>query len=168
MKYILLILPLLIACNSTEDIVNKGYISLCDRQPESMSCTKHNDDGYYANIDVVQSMNREIYSNFTYMTDEEQYNSSEYWFDGQLVSNKLIGDCEDISLTFISQLLIDGVKPSSIRLVASGIDGELKHYYVRVELDNGEYYNFYKLDKYTDIMYMQYDNIGVFVKWYSR
>lgn len=164
MKYILLILPFLIACNSTEDIVNKGYTSLCDRQPESMSCIKHEDNGYYASLYDMQVAAYTLYQNFRYMTDEEQYKSNEYWFDGQLISNKLIGDCEDISLTFISQLLIDGVKPSSIRLVASGIDGELEHYYVRVELDNGEYYNFYKLDKYTDIMYMQYDNIGVFIK----
>ena len=160
------ILPLLfiIGCESTEDIVKDGYRSLCERQPDSMSCIRHEDVGYVPSLYDMQETSYTLYKNFKYMTDEEQYDSSEYWFDGQLISNELIGDCEDISLTFISQLLIDGVKPSSIRLVASGIDGELKHYYVRVELDNGEYYNFYKIDKYTDIMYMQYDNIGVFVK----
>lgn len=163
MKYLLLILPLLVACNSTEDIVNKGYASLCDRQPGSMSCMKHEDNGYYASLYDMQVTSYTLYQNFRYMTDEEQYNSSEYWFDGEFISNKLIGDCEDISLTFASQLIMDGVKPSSIRLVASGIKGELKHYYINVELDDGTDFKFYHIEEYTDIMYMQYGNTGVFV-----
>lgn len=142
--------------------MKRGYKSMCDRQPNSMSCIKHEDTGHSPSLYEIQITAYTLYQNFTYITDKEQYGVEEYWFDNEVVDEELVGDCDDISLTFISQLLLDGVKPSNIRFIASGINGELKHYYVRVKLDNGSYYSFYKIDKYTDILYMQYDSIGVF------
>lgn len=164
MKYLLLILPLLVACSSTEDIVNSAYRGLCDRQPESMSCVNHEYIGYAPSFYYVNDVANEMSRNFIYASDTSRYGVDEYWFDGEKTSIKLIGDCDDISLTFISQLILDGVAPSNIRLVASGINGKLKHYYARVKLDDDTYYNFYIDNRYTDIMYMQYDNIGVFKK----
>ena len=162
--YIILSAIIINGCNSTGNIINNAYSNLCSNQPSSMSCIKHEDNGYYPSYKQVYDVAIEMYSNFTYETDMSQYGVEEYWFDNEITSIPLKGDCDDISLTFISQLLINGVKPSSIRLVASGVDGKLKHYYVKVKLDSSKYFDFYKIDKYTDIMYMQYDNIGVFIK----
>lgn len=164
MKYILFILPFLIGCQSQEDIINSGYKKLCSRQPDSMSCIKHDYIGYSPDFQYIISVSNNMYSNFTYTTDMEQYGVNEYWYDGITTRNELYGDCDDISLTFASQLILDGVNPSNIRFVASGIDGKLKHYYVKVKLASGNWFNFYRIDKYTDIMYMQYNNTGVFVK----
>lgn len=164
MKYILLILPFLVGCGSTEEIVSRGYDSLCNRQPESMSCIRHEDTGYYPSYQQVYDVAIKMLGNFTYVTDNKQYGVDEYWFDNVSTDILLKGDCDDISLTFASQLILDGVNPSNIRFLASGIDGKLKHYYVKVKLDNGTYFDFYRVNEYTDIMYMQYDQVGTFVK----
>lgn len=160
---ILFIIPFLFGCGSVDDTVSTGYSDLCKRQPQSMSCIKHEDTGIEPTYQFIERISSEMMGNFRYIEDIDKYGVKEYWFDNVTTNAMLEGDCDDISLTFISQLIMDGVKPSNIRLVASGIDGELKHYYVKVKLSYGMDFDFYKIDKYTDIMYMQYDNTGVFI-----
>ena len=164
MRLLLLILPFLLGCDSVEDITYKGYNGLCSRQPDSMSCIKHNSGGVSPDIHTVLSVNYEMLNNFTYITDREKYNVDDYWFDNVTTSIPLSGDCDDVALTFISQLIIDGVNPANIRYVVSGENGEIKHNYAQVKIDSGYIFNFNKIDEYEDMLYMQYDNIGVFVK----
>lgn len=171
MKYILFLLPFLIGCDSIEDITYKGYNGLCNRQPESMSCIKHTDSGFTPSFQTISPIMYEMFDNFTYVTDSEQYGKQDYWLDNITTDKHLSGDCDDIALTFISQLILDGVNPSKIRYVVSGKNGEIEHNYAQVVLDSGEVFYFNKIDEYSDMLYMQYDNVGTFVrvnKWYSK
>ena len=167
MKNILLLIlfiPFFLGCDSQNDVIYKGYNNMCDRQPSSLSCSQHEDTGRIPSYSDVHALRLEALTNFRYVSDQSQYGVEDYWTDGITTSTITYGDCEDIAITFASQLMLDGVKPSAIRLVMSGDEGGVKHAYTIVKLDDGTIYNFYKHNLYVDIMYMQYDNIGVFLK----
>lgn len=147
---------------SAKDVVERGYVGLCERQPDSMSCIKHEPIGFSPSYSYLSSIRYELYNNTEYTTDKEQYNVDEYWFDNITIDSKLYGDCDDMALTFASQLILDGINPSSVVFVASGVNGVLKHYYVKVIMSNGKIFNAYRIEEYEDILYMRYNNVGVF------
>jgi len=161
MKTLLLIVVavFLVGC---DDTIVTSYGKMCDRDPSSVMCNDHKITSVELGEGYLRSVQREMYSNFTYMTDREQYNKKDYWAHNGLVSEKLIGDCEDISMTFISQLVMDGYSVDKIRLMVSGIDGEIEHIYVTVLLPNDKEFVFFKISQYNDMSYMSMDEIGVF------
>lgn len=163
MKHLFFIALILNGCGTHNDTDSK-YESLCDRQPDSVSCTQHEETNLIPSYKDVYYSQFEMYDNFTYKTDKEKYGVEDYWFDGEVSNVKLEGDCEDISLTFISQNILDGYNPANFRLVMSGNNGIIYHSYVQVKTSDGTIFNFYKDYQYEDIEYMQYDNIGAFIR----
>jgi len=159
MRALLIVAVFLIGC---DDSISTSYGKMCDRNPSSAMCNNHKITSVELGDSYLRSVQREIYSNFTYMTDREQYDKKDYWIHNGLVSKKLIGDCEDIAMTFISQLIIDGYSVDKIRLMVSGIDGEIKHVYATILLPNDEEFVFFKHSKYDDMSYMSMDEVGTF------
>ena len=162
MKMMILVPFIALILNGCGASIEDEYAKFCNRQPESMSCIKHRQKGFAPEKEYLDAIERAMRSNFIYKTDQDQYGKEEYWFDNVTVSGKLVGDCDDISLTFISQLIIDGVSPDRIWFVVSGTDGEPRHFYVKVKMDDGTMFNFYGLSKYSDILYMPLDDVGNF------
>lgn len=163
MKYIIFVLIMLNGCGTYNDSHGK-YKPFCERQPDSVSCTQYKPTSMIPSYRQMYDAHFEIYENFTYITDKEQYGVDDHWFDNQVSNAKFKGDCEDISLTFISQSILDGYNPANFRLVMSGKHGIIYHAYVQVETSDGIVFNFYKNEQYEDIEYMQYDNIGAFIR----
>ena len=123
------------------------YKSMCMRYDDSPLCVEFEANGFDPSEQYLDVRAYQLYRNFTYVSDGDK----DRWDPNWTVFEKLEGDCEDISLTFISQLILDGVNPDNIEIVFSkGKEGG--HIYARILMDSGEYYNFYYISTNTDIM----------------
>ena len=123
------------------------YNSMCMRYDDSPLCVEFEAEGYYPTKSYLKFISKQMYKNFTYVSD----GSKDSWDPNWTVFEKLEGDCDDITLTFISQLLLDGINPDNIEIVISKNDEGEGHVYARILMDNGEYYDFYKIYTNHDI-----------------
>ena len=161
MKWLLTICVVLIL-TGCDNNVQDAYNKMCDRDHDSVMCSNQEINDVDLGRNYIYSTRSELYMNFTYMYDSEQYNIEDYWTHNDTISEKLVGDCEDIAMTFISQLILDGFSADKIKLMISGEGGEVKHAYTKVTFEDGNEYNFYRHSHFEDMMYMRLDNVGSF------
>lgn len=148
-----------------------NYKAMCDRQPYSVMCGMNpRVEVNPFDVEYLENVKAELYGNFTYADDiKEDGTATDYWAHNDYTSEALTGDCEDISMTLISQLVLDGYPPQSIKLVISGDGVVARHAYVRVTLEDGSPWEFYTVEKVDgvvlqDMHYMQLDNATGFTK----
>lgn len=163
---------ILLACTSLfflsgcmEEAIQKSYNDMCNREPDSVMCSNQKVTGIDLGKTYLRESRGELYKSWTPKTDKELYGEAEYWTHNETIHEEILGDCEDVSMTFISQLILDGFSADRIKLVLSGTDGEVKHAYVRVSLEDGKEFTAFWNARYKDISYMQLDNVGRFTKY---
>ena len=156
-----------VGCGEDNTITMAGQTDLCEREPDAIVCVNQAVTNNEFNYSYFVSTANQMYSNFIYTTDIDQYGVYEYWTYNTAIDTLLVGDCEDVAMTYIYQLIQDGVSADNIYMIygANNNGSNYGHYYVRVILDNNKIYEFNKLDSYTDAGFMRMDYVGSFTKY---
>ena len=66
----------------------------------------------------MEKIQRWVYENIRYMTDQEQYGYEEIWVPPTMTLQTMAGDCEDNAYLVISLALNAGVDPNRLRFYA--------------------------------------------------
>ena len=139
-----------------------AYVKMCESNPDDMFCNNQPITGNELGYDYLDKTLSELYSNYTPMIDIEQYGEDDYWKHNDTVSEPLIGDCEDFSMTFVSQLILDGWSPDKISLIHQEGSGTA-HLYVKIYMNDGTEYNITRNDM-TDLYYMKTNEMKKIIK----
>lgn len=121
-----------VGCTSTNTDSTK-FNAMCNRQPDSIVCNVPDTNTIYPSFEYLNRIANELTYNTIYKED-----TNDYWEHNNLTNELLIGDCEDIAFTFVSQLLLDGVRPETIYIVFSKHD-KLSHIHVEINTIEGIY-----------------------------
>ncbi len=148
-----------------EEAIQGSYDDMCDRDKDSIMCYNQKVTGIDLGREYLAQTLKELYGNYSSWSDMTQYGIEDYWTHNDTVSEKLRGDCEDFAMTFISHIILDGFSADKVRLIISGANGEVKHAYVKVSLEDGSEFTAFYGNNYEDMAYMQLDNVGKFTKF---
>lgn len=144
--------------NRKQDIL-ASIADVCGRE-DAVVCKNNPITTHPPDLIEVTLRTREMLENLVYVTDNEQYNTIDYWHDGVSTSVELVGDCEDAAMTLLHQLITDGVSSETLGLLLTKSEDSTVFHMSVVVLIDGEEYGFLASDETPiDILIIYMDNV---------
>mgnify|MGYP000085247316 CR=1 FL=1 len=160
-KYIFILSYILfISGCGTEDNAHNRFDSMCDRQ-DLYICGDDVEIQSYSNGDiqdlVIYTKDKLNYQEYKYVLDSKLYGVDDYYAYMTYDDGMLYGDCEDYSITFAEDNIVNGNIDKGELSIMFGKNNGIYHSWVIIEKD-GKQYLFDTNFRYGKMLGYVYDN----------